>query len=42
MEKIDISPNLIWKVNYDKDVSKLQERASSFLSKWQVAHELFA
>ena len=33
MEKIDISPNLIWKVNYDKDVSKLQERASSFLSK---------
>ena len=33
LERISLSPNLIWKTNYDKDVSKLQERASNFLSK---------
>ena len=33
VQKIDLSPNLIWKANYGKDVSKLQERASTFLSK---------
>ena len=32
LERISLSPNLIWKTNYDKDVSKLQERASKFLS----------
>lgn len=33
VQKVDLSPNLIWKANYGKDVSKLQERASTFLSK---------